>query len=226
MKSKVGILNDLSDTKISKFMKSTTDRTHTKIQILGTLVALAWVVVTLDTFIFHHELIRFSIMPRNPIGLRGLLFAPFIHFNYSALLVDTIFFVILGWSVMKQAIANFTIVSIICSIVGDLGIWMLAPDSFNGSPIFYTGVGSLVLGYTSYLLALGYFDRRLRNGGLVALAICCIYVIACGKLPLLSEFGWSTLGFSWIQVICGCLGGILSAKLVFKNKHLFDFDRR
>jgi hypothetical protein len=198
-------------------MKSTTDRTSMKIRILGTLVALAWVVVTLDTFIFHHELIRFGIVPRDPIGLRGLLFAPFIYFNYSALIVDTVFFVILGWLVMKQAIANFTIVSIVCSLVGGLGVWLLAADSFNGLQLFYSGAGSLVFGYTSYLLALGYFDRRLRHDGLIALAICCSYAIACWKLPLLSEFGWNNLRFTWIEVICECLGGILSAKLVFKK---------
>ncbi len=194
-------------------MKSTTNRTSTKVRILGALVALAWGVLTIDTFIYHHELLRFGIVARNPIGLRGILFAPFLYFNYQSLFIDTIAFALLGWLIMKQAIANFTIVSIICSIVGGLSIWLTG----LASPVYYGGAGSLICGYASYLLALGYFDRRLRGDGLTALAIGCIYLLVRSRLPLLSEFGWHTLGLSWLEIICECLGGVLAAKLVFKK---------
>ncbi len=195
-------------------MKSNTDRTSTKVRILGALVALAWVVLAIDTFIYHHDLLRFGIIARNPIGLRGILFAPFLHFNYQRLFIDTIAFALLGWLVMKQAIANFTIVSIICSVVGGLSIWLTG----RAEPgVYYCGAGSLICGYASYLFALGYFDRRLRGDGLLALVIGCAYLVAGSRLPMLSEFGWHTLGASWLEIICVCLGGVLAAKLVFKK---------
>jgi hypothetical protein len=194
-------------------MRSTTDRTSTKIRILGALVALAWGVLAIDTFVYHHELLRFAIVARDPIGLRGILFAPFLYFNYQYLIIDTIAFALLGWSIMKQAIANFTIVSIICSVVGGLSIWLTG----RASPVYYGGAGSLICGYASYLIALGYFDRRLRGDGLMALAIGCAYLVARSRLPMLAEYRWHTLGASWLEIICECLGGVLAAKLVFKK---------
>lgn len=195
-------------------MKSTTDRTSTKVRILGALVAVAWIVLAVDTFIYHHELLRFGIVARNPIGLRGILFAPFLYFNYQYLFIDSIAFALLGWSIMKQAIANFTIVSIICSVVGGSSIWLTG----RAEPeVYYGGAGALICGYASYLIALGYFDRRLRGDGLMALVIGCVYLVARSRLPLLSEFGWHTLGASWLEFTCECLGGVLAAKLVFKK---------
>ncbi len=195
-------------------MKSTTDRTSTKVRILGALIALAWVVLAVDTFIYHHELLRFGIVARNPSGLRGILFAPFLYFNYQYLFIDSIAFALLGWSIMKQAIANFTIVSIICSVVGGLSIWLTGRADLE---VYYGGAGSLICGYASYLIALGYFDRRLRGDGLMALVIGCTYLVVRLQLPLLSEFGWHTLGASWLEIICEGLGGVLAAKLVFKK---------
>jgi membrane associated rhomboid family serine protease len=188
-------------------MTTTTDRTNAKIQILGTLVALAWIVTILDTCVYDRQLIHFGIIPRDPIGLRGILLAPFLHANYLHLAVNTIPFIVLGWSIMAQAIANFTIVSIICLVVGGLGTWLSGPTNF----VYIFGAGGLICGYISYLLALYYFfDRRLQSSGLIALFIGCTYGIVRANLPAVS-------GILWQEVIFGCVSGLLSAKLVFKK---------
>ncbi len=187
-------------------MTADTDRTITKIQILGTLVALAWGVTTSDIYIYHHELIHFGIIPRNPIGLRGILFAPFLHANYLHLAVNTLTFIALAWTIMAQEIANFTIVSMICLVVGGLGTWLCGPTHFG----YIFGAGGLIFGHISYLLALYYWDRRLRTSGFIALFIGCTYSFARASMPVIS-------GILWQEVIFGCVGGILAAKLVFKK---------
>lgn len=187
-------------------MTATTDRTIRKIQILGLLVALAWGVTTLDTYIYHHQLIHFGIIPRNPIGLRGILLAPFLHANYLHVAVNTLPFIALGWTIMAQAIANFTIVSLICLVVGGLGTWLCGPTNF----VYIFGAGGLICGYICYLLSLYYFDRRLRGAAFTAMAIGCAYGIVRSSLPAVS-------GILWQEVVFGCVGGILAAQLVYKK---------
>jgi membrane associated rhomboid family serine protease len=191
-------------------MTKTANRSITKIQILGALVALAWGVTTLDIYFYNHELLDFGIIMRDPIGLRGILFAPFLHQNYTHLIVDTIPFVALGWMIMAQAIANFTIVSLICLVLSGLGVWIFGPTA-DSAFVHFIGTAGLINGYVSYLLALNYFDRRLRSSALEALIIGCAYWIVRTNLPAIEVSIWPG------GLFCGCVGGIWAAKLVYRK---------
>lgn len=50
---------------------------RTQVQILGSMVALMWISALLNPILFGGHLIRFGIIPRSLVGLRGILFAPF-----------------------------------------------------------------------------------------------------------------------------------------------------
>jgi membrane associated rhomboid family serine protease len=191
-------------------MTKTANRTITKVQILGVLIALAWGVTTLDMYFYNHELAQFGIIMRNPIGLRGILFAPFLHHNYTHLIVDTIPFIALGWMIMAQAIANFTIASLICLILSGLGVWIFGPTADSGA-VYFIGAAGLINGYVSYLLALYYFDRRLWSSALEALIIGCAYWIIRTNLPAIEISIWPG------GLFCGCVGGIWAAKLVYRK---------
>ncbi|WP_181243768.1 rhomboid family intramembrane serine protease [Chamaesiphon polymorphus] len=191
-------------------MTKTANRNITKIQILGALVALAWGVTTLDIYFYHHELLQFGILPRDPIGLRGILFAPFLHSNYTHLIVDTIPFVALGWLIMEQAIANFTIVSLICLVLGGSSAWIVGPAA-DSSFVYFIGAAPLINGYISYLFALYYFDRRLWSSAFEALAIGCAYWIVRTNLPAIELAIWPG------SILCGCVGGIWAARLVYRK---------
>ena len=52
---------------------------QTHFRILGTLVAVMWVIQALNLFVFRNALVGFGIVPRSVLGLRGVLFAPFLH---------------------------------------------------------------------------------------------------------------------------------------------------
>ena len=58
--------------------------------LLGSLVAIMWVVEILDQLVFSGQLNTFGIIPRTSIGLRGIVFAPFLHLNFAHLLGNTI----------------------------------------------------------------------------------------------------------------------------------------
>jgi Rhomboid family len=192
-------------------MTKTANRSITKIQILGALVALAWGVTTLDIYFYHHELLQFGITPRDPIGLRGILFAPFLHHNYIHLITDTIPFLALGWMIMAQAIANFTIVSLICLVLSGLSVWIAGPAA-DSAYLHFIGAAALINGYLSYLLALYYFDRRLWSSALEALIIGCAYWIVRTNLqPIIEVSIWPG------SIFCGCVGGIWAARLVYRK---------
>ncbi len=185
-------------------MKEVVGEIKTQVLILLTLVAMLWGIEILDTFVFSHGLDTLGILPRNPIGLRGIIFAPFLHGSFAHLSANTIPFILLGWLIMAQNIADFAIVSVICIILGGLGTWLFA----NGG--VHIGASGVIFGYLGFLLTRYYFDRRLSSG-LIALFVGCTYgSVLWGVLPSLP-------GISWEGHLFGFLSGIVAARLVVKS---------
>ena len=182
-------------------MKEVFGEIRTQILILATLVGLMWGLEILDTFVFRNGLDSLGILPRNSIGLRGILFAPFLHAGFAHLAANTIPFVVLGWLIMARNIADFFVVSIICMVVGGLGTWLF------GATGLHVGASGVIFGYLGFLLARYYFDRRLSSG-LIALFVGCSYgSVLWGILP-------SVPGISWEGHLFGFLSGILAARAI------------
>jgi membrane associated rhomboid family serine protease len=182
-------------------MKDILVEIRTQMLILGTLVALMWGLEILDTSVFNGGLDTLGILPRNPIGLRGILFAPFLHGNFPHLMANTVPFIVLGWLILSQGIADFIVVSITCMVLGGLGTWVF------GASGLHIGASGVIFGYLGFLLARYYFDRRLSSG-LVALFVGTTYgSVLWGVLP-------SMPGISWEGHLFGFLSGIFAAKLV------------
>jgi membrane associated rhomboid family serine protease len=184
-------------------MKEIVSEIKAQVSILVALVAIMWGIEILDAGVFQHGLDTLGILPRQPIGLRGILFAPFLHGSFAHLMANTVPFVVLGWLVMAQSIADFAIVSIICMVVGGLGTWAFGANGLH------IGASGVIFGYLGFLLARAYFDRRLSSGA-VALFVGSTYgTVLWGIFP-------STPGISWEGHLFGFLAGILAAKLVTK----------
>jgi membrane associated rhomboid family serine protease len=184
-------------------MKAVASEVKTQVLILVSLLAIAWGLEIVDTFVLHQSLNSLGILPRQPIGLRGILFAPFLHGGFPHLSANTIPFLVLGWLVMAQSISDFTIVSLICMLVGGFGTWLF------GANAFHIGASGVIFGYLGFLLTRGYFDRRLSSG-LVALFVGCTYgTVLWGVLP-------STPGISWEGHLFGFIGGVVAARFITK----------
>jgi membrane associated rhomboid family serine protease len=182
-------------------MKEVFGEIRTQILILATLVGLMWGLEILDIFVFRHGLDTFGILPRHPIGLRGILFAPFLHGGFAHLSANTVPFIVLGWLIMAQGISDFVVVSVICMVVGGLGTWLF------GAPALHIGASGVIFGYVGFLLARYYFDRRLSSG-IIALIVGCTYgSVLWGIIP-------STPGISWEGHLFGFVGGIVAARLI------------
>jgi membrane associated rhomboid family serine protease len=134
-------------------------------------LGLMWGLEILDTFVFRNGLDTLGILPRNAIGLRGILFAPFLHGGFTHLSGNTVPFIVLGWLIMTQSISNFVVVSVICMLLGGFATWLFGA---NGLHIGASGVN---FGYIGFLLARYYFDRQLSSG---IIALVVLMVASCG----------------------------------------------
>ena len=184
-------------------MKEIVSELKAQVSILAILVAIMWGSEILDQSVFRHGLDSLGILPRQAIGLRGIIFAPFLHGSFAHLATNTIPFLVLGWLVMAQSMADFAIVSIICMLIGGLGTWAF------GSHGLHIGASGVIFGYLGFLLARCYFDRRLSSGILALLVGSTYGTVSWGVLP-------SAPGISWEGHLFGFLAGILAAKLVTK----------
>ncbi|NEO48891.1 MAG: rhomboid family intramembrane serine protease [Moorea sp. SIO4A3] len=186
--------------------QSITSELQTQAIILGGWVALMWIVELVDIFIFGRKLDLYGIIPRNPIGLRGILFAPFLHGGFSHLISNTIPFLVLGWFVMLQETSDFFVVTTITMLVGGLGVWLLgAPNSVH------IGASVLIFGYLGFLLFRGFFERNLPSIFLSILVGFLYGGLVWGVLP-------SQPHVSWQGHLFGFIGGILAARLLARRK--------
>lgn len=169
--------------------------------VLGGFVVLAWVLEVVDIVFLRQSLNRYGILPRELIGLRGILFAPLLHGGLPHLISNTIPFLVLGWFVMLRETSDFFLVTLITMLVGGLGTW------FFGAPGVHVGASGVIFGYLGFLLLRGYFQRNVPSI-LLSLIVGVLYGGALwGVLP-------SRVGISWEGHLFGFIGGIIAARLL------------
>jgi len=178
----------------------------TQAKLLGALVAIFWIVTFVNEIFLRGQLNTLGILPLNLVGLRGILFAPFLHGGFYHVAANTVPFIVLGWLVMLRNISDFYFVSIIAALVGGLGTWLI------GEPrSVHIGASGVIFGYFGYLLFRGYFERSF-----VAIAISLIIAFTYGSLI------WGVLPtrsyISWEGHLFGFIGGIIAAKLLSPSK--------
>jgi membrane associated rhomboid family serine protease len=186
-----------------------TNEIGTQAKILGSFVSIFWVVEIIDRFVFRGALDRFGIQPHNFVGLRGILFAPFLHGNFAHLIGNTIPFIILGWLVMLQETSDFFIVTLFTMFVGGMGVWIF------GSPLsVHIGASILIFGFLGFLLLRGFFQRNLPSIA-ISIVVALLYGgLIWGVLPLDPRISWQGHLF-------GFIGGAIAAKLIAREKKFY-----
>lgn len=186
-------------------MKGLVMELKNQIIIIVGFVSIFWILEIINQGFFSDNLDLLGIIPRNVIGLRGIIFAPFLHSNFAHLIANTVPFVMLSWFVMLQKTEDFFFVTIITMLIGGLGVWLLAP---TGSVTI--GASILIFGYLGFLLSRGYFQKNLPS-----IVLSCVVFILYGSLI------WGVLPsnphISWQGHLFGFIGGIVAAKMISKG---------
>ena len=175
--------------------------------ILGGFVAVIWILEIVD-ILLGGALNSYGVRPHQLIGLRGILFAPFLHGGLGHLIANTIPFLVLGWFVMLQETRDFFVVTGITMLVSGLGTWLVG--STNSVHI---GASGIIFGYLGFLLLRGYFERNFPSI-LLSLIVGFLYGgTIWGVLPI-------QYGVSWQMHLFGFIGGVIAARLLARRKKL------
>ena len=168
--------------------------------LVGAMAALMWLVEIVD--VAAGDLDRFGIEPRELDGLDGILFAPFLHAGFGHLIGNTIPFVVLGAVIALGGVKRVALVTAIVAVAGGLATWLVGPDAS-----VHVGASGIVFGYATYLLARGFYSRRMLHfaAGLVVLLVFGTTLLV-GLVP--------TPGVSWQGHLFGGLAGVLAARVV------------
>jgi membrane associated rhomboid family serine protease len=181
-------------------LRSILAEVKTQVTLLVSLTVVLWTIEIIDWLAFRGSLDRYGIWPRHLIGLRGIMLAPFLHGSFQHLVANTPPLLVLSWLIMAQEIRDWLRVTLISAGVAGIGTWLVGA----GTSI-HIGASGIIFGYIGYLMAQGYFERRLLTVSLSILAV-----------GLYGSFLWGILpgqpGISWESHLFGFLGGILAAR--------------
>lgn len=179
--------------------RQVTKSLKTQVTTLGTALGAFWVTFVLNTML-GGALNQFGIIPRTTDGLRGILFAPFLHGNLNHLVANTVPFLALGWMVMLRDARHFLPVTLFSMLAAGLVAWTLgAPGSVH------IGASGVVFGYLGFLLLAGVYTR-----GFWSIVLSLVTAALWGGLVL--GIAPSQAGISWQAHLGGFAGGILAAR--------------
>jgi len=177
--------------------------------VLGGVLATFWIVFV-ATVISGGAFLSLGVIPRTTIGLRGILFAPFLHGSLSHLVANSIPFVVLGWLVMLRDARHFVPVTLGAMVVSGLMSWLLgAPGSVH------IGASGVIFGYLGFLMLSGWFARSVGSIFLSVLVTVLWGGIVFGIMP-------GQAGVSWQSHLGGFLGGVLTARMFRAPRSLAD----
>lgn len=180
---------------------SVTGALKTQALVLFGTLAVLWAVFVVNTLL-GGALLRLGVIPRTTVGLRGILFAPFLHGSLSHIVANTIPFLALGWMVMLRDEKHFIPVTIAGMVGSGLLAWLLgAPGSVH------IGASGVIFGYLGFLMLSGWYTRSF---GSILLSVIVTLVwgsLVLGMMPTIP-------GVSWQSHVGGFLGGVFAARSV------------
>ena len=180
-------------------VRSVTSTLKTQAVVLGGTLALFWAVFVVNTLL-GGSLLSLGVIPRTTIGLRGILFAPFLHGNLNHIVANSIPFLALGWMVMLRDERHFIPVTVAGMVGSGLTAWLLgAPGSVH------IGASGVIFGYLGFLMLAGWYARSVSS-----ILLSVVVTVVWGGLVLGMMPG--TPGISWQEHIGGFLGGVLAAR--------------
>lgn len=144
-----------------------------------------------------------GVLPREAIGLIGIITSVFIHGDLNHILSNTLPILALGTMLFyfykKIALQS----AIWIWLISGVWLWIGGRNSLN-HPTYHIGASTLVYGFSAFLFFSGVFRRHLRLMVVSALVVFLYGSIVWGIFPLKQEISWEGHFF-------GALAGILVA---------------
>lgn len=173
--------------------------TIARFQLLSIVLISLWSIEIIDFLVFGGRLDRYGIRPRSLSGLWGIPLAPLLHGGFKHLIANTVPLLTLSWWVMMRSIGTWLMATLVITLLGGAGTWLLA----RGGSV-HIGASGLIFGYLGFLVARGYYERTMG-----AIAISLFVLITYGAMF------WGVFpsqpGISWESHLFGFISGIFAA---------------
>ena len=179
--------------------RSMSDTLKSQAIVLGGAVALMWIVF-FATVATGGALLSLGIIPRSLIGLRGIIFAPFLHGSFAHLLANSIPFAMMGWFVMLRDSRHFIPVTAAAMLGSGLVAWL-----FGASGSVHVGASGVIFGYLGFLMLSGWYTRSVASIMISVLVTVMWGGLVFGVLP-------GQMGISWQAHLGGFIGGAIAAR--------------
>ena len=160
-------------------------------------------IVHLLSLLLNEDLSKLGLLPRNLVGLLGIITSPLIHADFSHLISNTVPLIILGWIIFSFYPKLSYLLFVFIYLLTGLLVWIFARQ------VYHIGASGIVYGFVSFLFFSGIF-RRDNTSIALALIITFLYGgLVWGMIP-----GWK--GISWESHLFGAITGLLAAYMFRK----------
>lgn len=166
-------------------------------------VFLMWAVFGWEYY-YHVSFNSYGIYPRDLVGLRGIIFSPFIHGDFTHILNNSYPIFILGTAIFYFYRKSAKFVMLYSILMTGVWVWAMA------RPSFHIGASGLIYAWGAFLFTSGVLNRNKRMMGLSLLIVFLYGSMVWGVLPLIPEVSWESHLF-------GALAGIILA-YVFRKE--------
>ena len=181
---------------------------------LALLPAIVWVALIWLAFavgqagLFDGSLSRLGIMPREAVGLKGVLFSPFLHSSLSHVWSNTLPLLILIWFLFyfysKIALSAF----IYLWLTSGLITWAI------GRGAYHVGASGLVFALLFFLFFSGLVRKYIP---LVAVSLVVAFIYGSTVWSIFPVTEWIDATISWEGHLSGAISGLIFA-LVFRKE--------
>ncbi|MBX9850242.1 MAG: rhomboid family intramembrane serine protease [Cytophagaceae bacterium] len=171
-------------------------------------VMLLWIIKYYE-ILYKIKLTQFGILPRDFIGLRGVIVAPLIHGDMYHLFSNSLPLIILGVIIFsfyrRIAFPVFFIIYFFSNIL----VWLIATGKG-----YHLGASGLIYGFVSFLFFSGIF-RTDKKSMLLSLFVVLVYGgLIWGLFPLQDGVSWESHFFG---AIIGGVSAFAYRKKDFQN---------
>jgi membrane associated rhomboid family serine protease len=160
-------------------------------------VLLIWSVFSVELN-FGLDFTKWGVRPRTGLGLRGVLFSPFIHSGITHLWHNTMPLLVLSMALFYFYRPIAWKVLLVIVLLSGLGTWAI------GRPSYHIGMSGVIYGLVAFLFFKGIIAKHKR---LIALSLVVVFLygsLIWGTMPLQE-------GVSWEGHLAGFLAGALLA---------------
>jgi len=167
----------------------------------GILVLIMWIIKIIESG-FQVSFADYGLQPQTVIGLRGILFSPFLHASWAHLSANTVPFFVLTAGLFYYYGNKARTIFILCLLVTGLWVWIFARDTG-----IHIGASGVVYALATFHFTGGVLRREPRMMAFSMLVVFLYGGLVWGIIP---DF-FPEKNISWQSHLLGGLAGVIIA---------------